>query len=79
MKTVEVDMYVGENHVVCVHARSLRELDRVRRKLLAGNDVVASAPANVANTVFDAVVVEYLPIMNRLSAMVVSTPSSRCA
>jgi Mg2+ and Co2+ transporter CorA len=28
------------------------------------------SPANVAHTVFDAVVDEYLPIMNRLSAMV---------
>jgi magnesium transporter len=70
VQTVEVDMYVGENYVVCVHARPLRELDRVRRRLLAGNDFVASSPANVAHTVFDAVVDEYLPIMNRLSAMV---------
>src|SRR5215204_2239116 len=70
VQTVEVDMYVGENYVVCVHARALRELDRVRRRLLAGNEFVASSPANVAHTVFDAVVDEYLPIMNRLSAMV---------
>jgi magnesium transporter len=70
VQTVEVDMYVGENYVVCVHPRPLRELDRVRRRLLAGDDFVASSPANVAHTVFDAVVDEYLPIMNRLSAMV---------
>jgi magnesium transporter len=70
VQTVEVDMYVGENYVVCMHARPLRELDRVRRRLLVGNSFVASSPANVAHTVFDAVVDEYLPIMNRLSAMV---------
>jgi magnesium transporter len=70
VQTVEVDMYVGENYVVCVHARPLRELDRVRRRSLVGNEFVASCPANVAHTVFDAVVDEYLPIMNRLSAMV---------
>jgi len=70
VQTVEVDTYVGQNYVVCVHARPLRELDRVRRRLLAGNDFVASSPANVAHTVFDAIVDEYLPIMNRLSAMV---------
>src|SRR5215210_3220847 len=70
VQTVEVDMYVGENYVVCVHTRPLRELDRVRRRLLAGNEFVASCPANVAHTVFDAVVDEYLPIMNRLSAIV---------
>jgi magnesium transporter len=70
VQTVEVDMYVGENYVVCVHARPLRELDRVRRRSLVGNEFVASCPANVAPTVFDAVVDEYLPIMNRLSAMV---------
>src|SRR5215208_1982047 len=70
VQTVEVDMYVGQNYVVCVHARPLRELDRVRRRLLVGDDFVASSPANVAHTVFDAVVDEYLPIMNRLSAMV---------
>jgi magnesium transporter len=70
VQTVEVDMYVGKNYVVCVHPRPLRELDRVRRRLLAGDDFVASSPANVAHTVFDAVVDEYLPIMNRLSAMV---------
>ena len=70
VQTVEVDMYVGENYVVCVHPRPLRELDRVRHRLLAGDHFVASSPANVAHTVFDAVVDEYLPIMNRLSAMV---------
>jgi magnesium transporter len=70
VETVEVDMYVGANYVVCVHPRPLRELDRVRRRLLSKNEFVTSSPANVAHTVFDAVVDEYLPIMNRLSAMV---------
>jgi magnesium transporter len=70
VQSVEVDMYVGENYVVCVHPRPLRELDRVRRRLISGDRFVASSPANVAHTVFDAVVDEYLPIMNRLSAMV---------
>lgn len=70
VQTVEVDMYVGTNYVVCVHPRPLRELDRVRRRLLSRNEFVTSSPANVAHTVFDAVVDEYLPIMSRLSAMV---------
>src|SRR5215216_2999369 len=70
VQTVEVDMYIGANYVVCVHPRPLRELDRVRRRLLSGDRFVSSAAANVAHTVFDAVVDEYLPIMNRLSAMV---------
>jgi magnesium transporter len=70
VETVEVDMYVGNNYVVCVHARPLRELQRVRWRLLSKNEFVTSSPANVAHTVFDAVVDEYLPIMNRLSAMV---------
>jgi magnesium transporter len=70
VETVEVDMYVGENYVVCIHPRSLRELDRVRRRLLSGDEFVSASPSNVAHTVFDAVVDEYLPIMNRLSAMV---------
>ena len=70
VETVEVDMYVGNNHVVCIHHRPLRELDRLRRRLLSRNEFVTSSPANVAHTVFDAVVDEYLPIMNRLSAMV---------
>jgi Mg2+ and Co2+ transporter CorA len=30
VETVEVDMYVGNNYVVCVHPRSLRELGRAR-------------------------------------------------
>ena len=68
VQTVEVDMYVGENYVVCVHPRPLRELSRVKRRLGSGNAFVSSSPANVAHTVFDAVVDEYLPIMNRLSA-----------
>jgi magnesium transporter len=70
VETVEMDMYVGNNYVVCIHPRPLRELDRVRRRLLSKNEFVTSSPANVAHTVFDAVVDEYLPIMNRLSAMV---------
>ncbi len=70
VQTVEVDMYVGPNYVVCIHPRPLRELDRVKRRLLNGDEFVSSLPANVAHTVFDAVVDEYLPIMNRLSAMV---------
>ncbi len=70
VQTVELDIYVGTNYVVCVHPRPLRELDRVRRRMLSRNEFVTSSPANVAHTVFDAVVDEYLPIMNRLSAMV---------
>jgi magnesium transporter len=70
VESVEVDMYVGENYVVCVHPRPLRELDRVRRRLLARDEFVCASPASVAHAVFDAVVDEYLPIMNRLSAMV---------
>ncbi len=70
VQTVELDMYIGTNYVVCVHPRPPRELDRVRRRMLSRNEFVTSSPANVANTVFDAVVDEYLPIMNRLSAMV---------
>lgn len=70
VQTVELDMYVGANHVVCIHPRPLRELDRVKRRLLSRNEFVISSPANVAHTVFDAVVDEYLPIMSRLSAMV---------
>jgi len=70
VETVEVDMYVGRNYVVCVHPRPLRELDRVRQRLLTGNEFVSSSPANVAHTVLDAVVDEYIPLMNRLSAMV---------
>ncbi len=70
VQTVELDMYVGANYVVCIHPRPLRELDRVKRRLLSRNEFVISSPANVAHTVFDAVVDEYLPIMSRLSAMV---------
>jgi magnesium transporter len=70
VETVEVDIYVGDNFVVCVHPRPLRELYRVRQRLLARSEFVTSSPANVAHTVFDAVVDEYLPIMNRFSAMV---------
>ncbi len=70
VETVEVDMYVGENYVVCIHPRPLRELERVRRRLLSRDQFVSSSPANVAHTVFDAIVDEYLPTMNRLSAMV---------
>ena len=70
VETVEVNMYVGENYVVCIHPRPLREVGRVRRKILARDEFVSSSPANVAHTVFDAVVDEYLPTMNRLSAMV---------
>jgi magnesium transporter len=70
VQTVEVDMYIGANYVVCIHNRPLRELSRVRQRLLSGSEFVSASPANVAHTVFDAVVDEYLPIMNRLSAMV---------
>src|SRR5215217_4358653 len=70
VETVEVDMYVGGNYVVCVHTRPLRELNRAKQRLLAGNTFVSSSPANLAHAVLDAVVDEYLPIMNRLSAMV---------
>jgi magnesium transporter len=70
VETVEVDMYVGHNYVVCVHPRPLRELERVRSRLLSRDELVSSSSANVAHTVLDAIVDEYLPIMNRLSAMV---------
>jgi magnesium transporter len=63
-------MYIGENYVVCIHPRPLREFERVRRRLLSRDEFVTFSSANVAHTVFDAIVDEYLPIMNRLSAMV---------
>ena len=63
-------MYVGNNYVVCVHPRPLRELGRARGRFLSRDEFVCSSPANVAHAVLDAVVDEYLPIMNRLSAMV---------
>jgi magnesium transporter len=70
VETVEVDMYIGENYVVCIHPRPLRELDRVRRRFHARDQFISASPANVAHTVFDAIVDEYVPIMNKLSAMV---------
>jgi magnesium transporter len=70
VETVEVDMYIGDNYVVCVHPRPLRELNRARGRILLRDEFVCSSPANVAHAVLDAVVDEYLPIMNRLSAMV---------
>lgn len=63
VETVEVDMYVGNNYVACLHHRLLREVDRVRRQLLSRNELITSSTVNVAHTVFDAVVDEYLPIM----------------
>ena len=56
--------------MISTHTKRLRELERVRRRLLSRDEFVSSSPANVAHTVFDAIVDEYLPIMNRLSAMV---------
>jgi magnesium transporter len=70
VETVELDMYVGNNYVVCIHPRPLRELGRARGRFLSRDEFVCSSPANVAHAVLDAVVDEYLPIMNRLSAMV---------
>ncbi len=67
MKTAEVDMYVGTNYVVCVHPEPIRELRRVREKLRSRDEFVSSA-SRIAHTVLDAVVDEYLPIMDGLSA-----------
>ena len=66
--TVEVDMYVGKNYVVCVHPRPVKELGRVRQKLKAGDGFASSSASRMAHTVLDAVVDEYLPIMDSLSA-----------
>ncbi len=67
LSTIEVDMYVGKNYVVCVHPKPVKELGRVREKLKAGNGFVSSA-ARIDHTVLDAVVDGYLPIMDTLSA-----------
>ena len=48
----------------------MRELDRVRQRLLTRDGFVSSSPANVAHMALDAVVDEYLPVMNKLSAKV---------
>lgn len=68
-ETVEVDMYVGENYVVCT-SPALERARQGEAALLSGNEFVSSSPANVAHTVLDAVADEYLPVMSRLSAMV---------
>ena len=65
--TTEVDMYVGGNYVVCVHPKPVPELGRVREKLKAGDGFVSSA-SRMAHTVLDAIVDEYLPIVDVLSA-----------
>ena len=68
MNTAEVDMYVGRNYVVCVHPEPVKELGRVREKLRSGDGFVSSSASRMAHTVFDAVIDEYLPIMDTLSA-----------
>ncbi len=66
----EMDLYLGENYVVCVHDKPLPELDRVRERLRAKDGFVSSSAANVAYTVLDAVVDEYAPIMEDLAEQV---------
>ncbi|QIN79324.1 magnesium/cobalt transporter CorA [Rubrobacter marinus] len=66
--TAEIDMYVGKNFVVCVHPKPVAELGRVREKLRAGDAFVSASASRIAHTVLDAVVDEYLPIMDALSA-----------
>jgi len=63
----EVDLYLGENYVVCVHSKPLPELDRVRERLRAKDAFVSSSAANVAYTVLDAVVDGHAPIMEALA------------
>lgn len=70
VSTVEMDLYLGENYVVCVHPEPLREMERVREGLRAHDEFVSASAANVAHTVIDAIVDEYLPIMDTLSARV---------
>jgi magnesium transporter len=66
LETVEVDTFVGENHVVCIYPRPLREL---RHRFLLGDEFVSASPANVAHTIFDAIVDEYLPIMTQKGSL----------
>ena len=66
----EVDLYLGRNHVVCVHPQPLAELGRIRKGLRAGDEFVSSSAANLAYTVLDAVVDEYQPAMETLAERV---------
>lgn len=59
-------MNVRENYVVCVHPEPVEELGRVREKLEAGDGFVSSSASRMAHAVLDAVVDEYLPIMDAL-------------
>lgn len=56
-------MYVGNNHLACLHCRALSKLCRVRPRLLARNEFVDFSPVNVTHTIFDAEVDEYLSSM----------------
>jgi magnesium transporter len=69
-KRTEVDLYLGENYVVCVHDKPLPELGRVRKRLRTKDRFVSSSAANVAYTVIDAVVDEYAPVMEALAEQV---------
>jgi magnesium transporter len=66
----EVDLYLGENYVVCVHSKPVPELDRVRERLRAKDEFVSSSAPNVAYAVLDAVVDGYAPIMEALAEQV---------
>jgi magnesium transporter len=59
----EVDLYLGQNYVVCVHSQPLTELDCVKKELRMGDEFVRSSAANLAYTVLDAVADAYQPAM----------------
>lgn len=70
VRWTEVDLYLGQNFVVCVHPKRLEELRRVQERLRFRDELVSASATNIAYTVLDAVVDEYQPAMETLSKRV---------
>ena len=62
----ELDVFVGRNYVVSVHAVAEPLLDRVRARLQPGRVSVAMSSAHILYTLLDEVVDQYLPLLERI-------------
>jgi magnesium transporter len=63
----EVNLYLGQNYVVCVHSGPLPAIDRVRSGIRGGDRFVTSSSANIAYTALDAITDEYQPAIEALA------------
>ncbi|MBC8142514.1 MAG: magnesium/cobalt transporter CorA [Armatimonadetes bacterium] len=68
--TSEIDMFLGTNYLVTIHAGDVSALDESRKRWTRNPAYVSTKPAYLLYTILDTVVDDYFPVMDALDTAI---------